>query len=261
MASLISAYLDELRSTLGERADVDDVLDEIEDHLRSSVDVFIRSGASRDEAERTALERFGSSELVARTFAEEAKRGGAVSTTFTRRAGLAAMLAPPVVTAGTLSAAAANSTQPGSGIGVLGVVAGAALFVFALVGLRVRHGGLGALGRAAFWLAVLALPIALPFSWAGLVVLAVELGIVLLLYGIAMLRAAVLPPVAVSLFAFTWPAWAPAAWIITAAGEDANRFAPAPVLVTFGALMWLGRALWREPGLDARTSNGPLTAA
>jgi hypothetical protein len=258
---LIRAYIDELRVSLGTLEDLEDVLAEVRDHLEQSADSHVRNGASRQEAELRALAQFGSAGLVARVFSEEAKRGGAVSTTFTRRAGLAAMAAPPLMIGGAAVANASNSTQPGSALGIAASVAAVGMFVLALVGLRARHGGLGTLGRVAFWLAVLAVPIALPFSWAGLVVLAVELGVVVALYGIAMLRAAILPRVAVSLFAFTWPAWAPVAWLLTLAGEDANKYAAIPLLVTLGALMWLGLAMWREPALDARHTGGPLATA
>ena len=260
-SSLIRSYIDELRFSLGKLRDVEDVLAEIHDHLESSVEAHMHSGVTGQDAETRALAQFGSPALVARVFAEEDKRGGAVSTTLTRRAGMAAMLAPPLMIGGAAVANASNSTQPGSGVGVAACVAAAAMFVYALIGLRSRHGGLGTIGRFAFWLAILAVPISMPFSWAGMVVLAVLLGVVVALYGIAMLRAAIMPRTAVALFAFTWPLWAPVAWLITVAGDDANRYAGIPVLVTLGALMWLGFAMWREPALDARPTGGPLATA
>lgn len=259
--SLIRSYLDELRFSLGKFANVDDVVAEIQDHLELTVEFHMRDGVVRQDAETRALAQFGSPALVARVFAEEAKRGGAVSTTLTRRAGIAAMVAPPLMIGGIAVAAASNSTQPGSGAGVVACLVAAAMFFYALFGLRARHGGLGTLGRVAFWLAVLSVPIASLFSWEGMVVLAVLLGVVVALFGIAMLRASILPPVAVSLFAFSWPVWAPIAWLITAAGDDANKYAGIPVLITLGALMWIGHAMWREPALDARPTGGPLATA
>ena len=258
---LIDSYLNELRYSLGKLADVDDVLAEIADHLHESVDGLVRAGASRPDAESQALARFGSPPLVARVYAEEAKRGGAVSTTLTRRAGLAAVIAPPLMAGSLVVANLSHSQQPGSGIGVAGGLTAAALFVFALVGLRYRHGGLGLLGRIAFWLAIVAFPAAMPFGYAGFVVLAVEFGVVVLLYGVAMLRAGILPRPAVALFAFTWPAWAPIAYLITALDDDANRYLTVPIGLTLGALMWLGWAMWREPALDARPTSGPLATA
>lgn len=259
--SLIRSYLDELRFSLGKLSDLEDVIAEVQDHLELSAQAHMRSGMNSDEAQTHALARFGSPALVARVFSEEEKRGGAVSTTLTRRAGIAAMVAPPLMLGGIAVAAASNSTQPGSGIGVVASLAAAALFVFALVGLRARHGGLGTLGRIAFWLAIIAVPFSSLFSWDGMVVLAVLLGVVVALFGTAMLRAAILPRAAAGIFAFSWPAWAPVAWVITLAGDDANKYAAFPVLATLGALMWLGLAMWREPALDARPTSGPLATA
>lgn len=258
---LIRSYIDELRFSMLKLADVDDVIAEIQDHLELSVEAHVSAGVSRQDAETRALAQFGSPALVSRVFAEEAKRGGAVSTTLTRRAGLAAMIAPSLMIGGIALAAASNSTQPGVAIGVVACLASAAMLIYALFGLRARHGGLGTLGRVAFWLAILSLPIASLFSWEGMVVLAVLLGVVVALFGIAMLRASILPRVAVALFAFSWPLWAPIAAIITAAGDDANKYAGIPILVTLGALMWIGLAMWREPALDARPTNGPLATA
>lgn len=260
-SSLIRSYLDELRFSLGRLADVDDVVAEVQDHLETSVESHMRGGIGRQDAETRALAQFGSPALVSRVFAEEAKRGGAVSTTLTRRAGIAAMVAPALMIGGIAVASASNSTQPGSAAGVLACLVASALFFYALYGLRVRHGGLGTLGRVAFWMAVLAVPFSSLFSWEGMVVLAVLLGVVVALFGIAMLRASILPRAAVALFAFSWPVWAPIAWLITAAGDDANKYAAVPVLITLGALMWIGLAMWREPALDARHSGGPLAAA
>ena len=259
--SLIRSYIDELRSSLGNAADVEDVIAEVQDHLELSVESHMRASDTRQHAETVALAKFGSPALVARVFAEEAKRGGAVSTTLTRRAGVAAMIAPPLMVGGIAVSSASNSTQPGLGAGVVASLTAASMFVYALVGLRARHGGLGTLGRVGFWLALLAVPFSSLFSWEGMVVLAVLLGIVVGLLGIAMLRAGIMPRLAVGLFAFSWPVWAPIAWLVTVAGDDANKYAAIPVLLTLGALMWLGFAMWREPALDAGRTGGPLATA
>jgi hypothetical protein len=261
-SGLIAAYLAELRFSAARLPDVDDIVDEAEDHLMTALEAAVARGQARPDAEVEVLARFGSAALVARVFVEEAKRGGAVSTTLTRRAGLAAMLAPPTMVAGIVVADIGASEQPLSGIGVGLALAAVAGFAYGLFGLRRRHGGLGALGRVAFWLAIVAFPVCLPFGYAGLVVLAVEVGVVVILYGVAMLRAGILPKVRVALFAFSWPAWAPLAWAITAAGDDANKYAIAPAAVTLAAFMALGLAMWREPALDApsRTRAGPLAA-
>ena len=132
--SLIDAYLSELRYSAAKLRDIDDVLLEIEDHLVTSVDAAMARGVSRDEAESHALARFGSPQLVARVFVEEANRGGAVSTTVTRRAGVAAMIAPVLGVVGEIG----NETidrGPLHGVAVALIVAGFAMFVVALWGL------------------------------------------------------------------------------------------------------------------------------
>lgn len=258
---LISAYLTELRYSLDKLRDVDDVIAEVEDHLTTSVEHFVAAGMNAADAEAQALARFGSPALVARVYAEEEKRGTAVSTQLTRRAGVAAMVAPPLMIGGVVTASLASSTQPGSGIGVVASLIAVAAFVFALVGLRRRHGGLGIVGRVAFWLAIVAFPAAMPFGYAGFVVLAVELGVVVMLYGVAMLRAGILPWPALVMFAFSWPIWAPIAYLITEVGGDANQYAIFPIAATLLGFMWLGRAMWREPALDVRTNSGPFATA
>jgi hypothetical protein len=260
---LIAAYLTELRFSTSKLADLDDVVAEVEDHLLMTVEANVARGMSQADAEAEALARFGSAELVARVFIEEDKRGGAVSTTLTRRAGIAAMLAPPMMLVGGITANAGHSEQPLSGIGVTLCTAATAAFVYGLIGLRARHGGLGILGRFAFWLGVVAIPVALPFAYFGIVVLAVEVGVVFILLGVGMLRARILPPVPVALFAFTLPASALVWSALEAAGVDRRGIdIVLAAVVTFGAYMALGLAMSREPALDVRSSGtGPLAAA
>lgn len=253
---LIDAYLVELGYSVARLPDRDDIVAETEDHLRSTVDALVAGGASPADAEHQALARFGSAALVSRVFLEEAKRGAAVSTTFTRRAGIAAVAAPVLLLTALATGSIASSRQPLSGVSVILAIGGVGAAAVALAGLRKRHGGLGLIGRVAFWLAVVAVPLALPWGYAGLVVLAVEIGLVVLLYGVAMLRAGILPRAAVGVFAFTWPGWAPVAWVITELGDDANKYAVFPALATLAAFMWLGWAMWREPALDVRTHAG-----
>lgn len=253
---LIPSYLTELRYSLSKLGDVDEILAEVEDHLDTTVEHLVARGMSTAGAEAQALARFGTPSLVARVHVEEARRGAAVSTRFTRRAGLAAMAAPPLMVGGIVVAGmGGGSKQPFSGIGVAMALTAVAALVLALAGLRKRHGGLGVLGRVAFWLAILAYPMALPFGWNGMIILAVQLGVVVMLYGVGMLRAGILPWPAVVMFAFTWPLWAPIAFVITELDDDAGKFSIFPIAVTLLGFMWLGRAMWREPALDARTAR------
>jgi hypothetical protein len=260
---LIAAYLTELRYSTSKLADLDDLVAEVEDHLLMTVDANVARGMTEAAAEAEALARFGSAALVARLFIEEDKRGGAVSTTLTRRAGIAAMLAPPMMLVGGITANAGHSEQPLSGIGVTLCTAATAAFVYGLIGLRARHGGLGMLGRIAFWLGVVAIPVALPFAYFGIVVLAVEVGLIFVLLGVGMLRAQILPRLPVALFAFTQPAWVLVWFALEATGVDTKGIDVAlAAVVTFGAYMALGSAMSREPALDVRsTGTGPLATA
>jgi hypothetical protein len=71
--SLIERYLDELVGRLrGPGAALRRAVEEIEVHLHESVAEGMGRGLSEPEAERAAVERFGSPRLVARRFASEA---------------------------------------------------------------------------------------------------------------------------------------------------------------------------------------------
>lgn len=255
-SGLIAAYVSELRYSVGRLADVDDIVVEAEDHLLASVDAAVAKGASRLEAEAQALARFGSAPLVARVFNEEAKRGGAVSTRITRQAGFAAMLVPLLVVIGQTGLAVDNAAVHGIAIAVL--VVAFASFALAVWGMRKRHGGLGRWGRAAFWLFIASPFIAAPFIWqAGAAFLAVQLVVVTLL-GIGMIRARILPVVAVGFFTL-----APAVTLLTAIAisstvkgdTDPYVFTAGAIVMALG-LAWVGWVMWREPALDVRPSSG-----
>lgn len=70
----IQTYLRKLQRHLWLRGLADaDTLAEIENHLLESVETGLRRGLSAEEAEWQALERFGSAQVVARTFERERK--------------------------------------------------------------------------------------------------------------------------------------------------------------------------------------------
>lgn len=257
-SGLIAAYVSELRYSVGRLADVDDIVAEAEDHLLASIDAAVARGASRVEAEAQALARFGSAPLVARVFNEEAKRGGAVSTRITRQAGFAAMLVPLLVVIGQTGLAIDNAAVHGVAVAVAVLVVAFASFAFAVWGMRKRHGGLGRWGRMAFWLFIASPFIAAPVTWqAGAAFLAVQLVVVTLL-GIGMIRARILPVVAVGSFTL-----APAVTLLTAIAisstvkgdTDPYVFAAGAMVMALG-LARVGLVMWREPALDVRSSSG-----
>jgi len=259
---VIEAYLTELRYSVAKLADADDIVDEAADHLYTAVQRLTEEGIPMADAEAQVLGRFGSAALVARVFAEEAKRGAAVSTSLTRRAGVAAMASVGLVAVGQ---AGNDLTSRGviHGAFLVFMAAGFAAFATGLWGIRRRHGGLGAVGRVAFWWFLAAPFIAAPFLYASPLVLAIEWLLIMSLLGVGMLRARVLPPPAVMLFTMS-PLFAlGVVTVMLLAGLDAGPWflsLLAPVALGYG---WLGWAMSREPALDVRSasSRGPLTTA
>lgn len=92
-ADLIDDYTARLGLLLRWRPDADDVIAETEDHLRTAVERLVRAGTEPNEAQRLTLERFGSSDLVARSFATTLSGGVRLPTRFTRAAGHIAIAA------------------------------------------------------------------------------------------------------------------------------------------------------------------------
>lgn len=85
---VIDAYLDELRGKMGWRRDVEDIVAEAEDHLRSTIDSLIASGADVEAASREAIARFGDPAVVARACATTRRGRLAVPTSSTRQGGV-----------------------------------------------------------------------------------------------------------------------------------------------------------------------------
>jgi hypothetical protein len=253
---LIDAYLTELAYSVRDLDDADDIVDEAADHLACALD----AGVPEDEA----LARFGTAPLVSKVFAEEAKRGGAVSTTLTRRAGLFAMATMPMLV---LGHAGNVLTGKGSLHGLFVAMESLTIvtFPFAVWGLRKRHGGLGRRGRVAFWLFVSA-PMMLVFSYWALVIWPVQLSLVIVLLGTAMLDAKVLPRWPVAIFTVAPGAATAVITVQEVIGTEDPFPLTLPLVVPLAAAFtWIGWALWREPALDDkrsrdRASTGPLAA-
>jgi hypothetical protein len=261
---VIEAYLTELRFSLGrfDEAEADDIVAEAEDHLRTAVERLVATGVPTGDAEMQVLARFGSAQLLATVFAEEAKRGSAVSTTHTRRAGVAAMAAVPLLAVGQ-AGNVLTSRGAVHGAFLLVLTAGVAALVSGLWGLRRRHGGLGTIGRVAFWWFVASPVLAVPAVNGAALALAIEWLLIMTLLGVGMLRARVLPAPAVVLFTMSPLVALGVVGGLTAASLDAGSWfltLLAPVAVGFA---WLGWAMSREPALDVRPSEqaGPVALA
>jgi hypothetical protein len=69
ITDLIEGYLDQLLTHLrGSATDVRRILAETEDHLRDATAELVAAGASKEEAQRRAIERFGPPRALARRF-------------------------------------------------------------------------------------------------------------------------------------------------------------------------------------------------
>lgn len=216
----------------------------------------------RVDAEADALATFGSASLVSKVFVEEAKRGGAVSTTTTRRAGLAAMAAVALVVVGQAgNDPAGRGAVHGMFLAMLTL--GIAAFAFGLWGIRRRHGGLGVVGRVAFWWFLASPVLAAPFGWGAFAALAAEWLLIMVLLGVAMIRARVLPVAAVALFALSPLVSVLVGLLLSPDVFNAQYGFLLPIAPVGIGFAWLGWAMWREPALDqrrARHDAGPLPA-
>lgn len=264
---LIDAYLRELRVNLGSFEAAGTVLEEAEDHLRQAVENLELVGLDRHNAQTRALARFGSAALVAKVCIVESRKGAAMSTNFTRRAGLVAAFSPFLVLLGTWG----NHIFRGDKEGVRGTLHGASFglllplgvcaFLIGLLGLRARHRGLGRFGTAALATVVAAPFIAIPFGWGAGMVATLVLGAAVILLGIGMLRAGVLPVTPLVLFVAGPALMTVIAFAVVPQVENANWLAFVPLLSTAVATSWLGWYQWKEPALDRPTSSRPVAGA
>lgn len=177
---LIDAYLLALRARLSWRGDVQDIVDEVADHLHEHAEHLVAQGASPHDAARLTLERFGDLGLVARAFAETASGALAVPTRFTRRAGHAGLAAAGAWSLAVVAGAVGGHTDLLVPWSMRVYVAWVALLALALTlttamlaGVLARTGRLHTWrGRIAVGLGVLATSSMMLFGWAITVVAA-----------------------------------------------------------------------------------------
>jgi hypothetical protein len=195
---LIDGYVHSFRAKVHWRSDADDLAAEVADHLYSAVE---RSGASDDDTEQAqerALERLGDHHLLARGFAATPGGGLAVPTEFTRNAGLAGLGSALLMLTFAISGTAAvliDARSIGGGRGWeqlpmlvawLALIGAFASIPVLMIGLKQRHGGLGALGSAGIALATLG-ALLTPAVWL-FIIWGPLLGMGLLIFAVAMLR-------------------------------------------------------------------------
>lgn len=265
---LIDHYLVTLQRSLGKAPDAEDILAEVEDHLRAAAASYRDGGLDAQVAEASTLRAFGSPRLVARAFADARKGGLAVPTTFTRRAGLAAIACPLLLLLGilleeaerwTIATWSSNWYLAGNSAVLLAL----ALLVVALLGLRARHGGaVGTFGLAGLVLVGLGTLVVLAqFSWALLLWLApISVGCALFATGV--LRARLLSRLAAALLGSGLLLTAELALRQHLAGGDANVMVWPHALIglaSFGiGLAWLGWQLRVERPVDTGKGMAPF---
>ncbi len=90
---LIGEYVAALRHRLAWRRDIEDLSDEVEDHLREQCERLVDRGTDPTVAQQETLRLFGDLGLVARSYVETSSGGLAVPTRGTRMAGFAGVAA------------------------------------------------------------------------------------------------------------------------------------------------------------------------
>jgi hypothetical protein len=256
---LITVYLTELRRDLRRRRDVDDVVAEVEDHLREVATWHVERGMEPVTAQRHALGQFGTSTIVARAFArQDHGRGIAMPTTSTRRGGLLWPLTALLLAPGFVLVLHESWRTWDVGVfwrGAVLVGAGLTALLGAMVLTRRRHGGsTGRRGTIALVMVALSVPPGLLLTWFTPIWMTLATaGCVL--FGLALYEAGVLPRPAVTLFGagaviVTGSMWAGGP---LEAGGDRFLWGPPGLLggvaFTLGCA-WLGYTLWSEQPRD-----------
>lgn len=260
MPTNIDSYITDLQRRLRRLDDADDLVAEVEDHLRAAAAHMVTSdGLDQQQAEQHAIDSYGSPAEVAAGFRRGSRQGGAIPTRFTRLAGLAAMATPLMLLVGTIFNRG-PAKGPVHGTAVFLQVASYATLVIAIVGLVVRHGGLGRLQWVIVALLVAAPVLAIAGGYPGLFAGMVLLVAALVIASVGLYRAAILPRPAVLLL-LSAPAWYVAAALVVTlaggnAGNDAGNYAAlTTAAVALVALAWFGWAMWREPSLKPVTGD------
>ena len=173
-SDLISGYVTALRASLRSRPDVDDLVCEVDDHLRSAAVRLQERGVDLDTAQRHVLGRFGDATLVANAFATTASGGTAMPTRLTRTAGTFALIASiawiavaPAALIGAGSWASPNWQLHYFTLALTAFAASACATV-ALFGMLRRAGSVGLIAAIAMTLAILGTLLLGVATWAWL---------------------------------------------------------------------------------------------
>jgi len=191
-----------MRSSIRWRRDLDDLIAEMEDHLITATEKFEARGSDRMDAQQRTLDQFGDPKVLAVAFASTPTGGIAVPTTFTKSAGLFAIVSAGAWIGGLVAVAIAaglpeaTRSDPEQFVadgptlffiaGSLALLAAGVLMLLAMIGLYQRHGSLGFLGIAGLGITGLGVP-ALLIAWAFALWMTL-IGAGVLLFAVALLR-------------------------------------------------------------------------
>lgn len=162
---MIERYLASLRDRLVWHRDSKDILDEMQDHLHSTVESLERNGMDHETAQRESLRRVGDPRLVALDLATTSRGTLAIPTRFTRNVGIVAIVGALAWIGAVIAWWSAaiigqpmgvhmvwSASTPGYGAyqaaTIMFMVAVVTLLV-TMAGLHKRHGGLGILSWVA----------------------------------------------------------------------------------------------------------------
>lgn len=170
-SDLISGYVTALRASLRSRPDVDDLVCEVDDHLRCAAIRLQAQGVDLATAQRHVLDRFGDATLVANAFATTASGGTAMPTRLTRTAGTFALVASIawviVAPAALIGAGSPNWEVHYFTLALTAFVASTCTTV-ALFGMLRRAGSAGLIAAVAMTLAILGTLLLGIVTWAWL---------------------------------------------------------------------------------------------
>jgi hypothetical protein len=209
---LIAPYLARVRAVVGSRPDADEIIAELEDHLRSGVERRVRDGLDQDAAQRESLEVIGDAGVVARELCRSSGGGVALPSRLSRAGGLAALLAAVLVMASlaplyvwTLVQLDGRDTETAYWIYAPVLVASMLASLVGLAGVLARA-GTGATKGPIMALSIAASGVALIglFAWGSVASLAMIWGPYA--FGLVRLRQVLPIPAAVWAHALAWPA-------------------------------------------------------
>lgn len=196
--ALIDGYLATMRSRIRWRADLDDLVAEMEDHLYSTTEGMCARGFDGLDAQRATLERFGDPDLVQTAYASTQRGGLAMPTAFTNQAGKLAIAAAGAWLVAVAIVAVSTWFDPDGWLplylaAVAAVSLGGGFGLVAIIGVSNRIGGTGVIGLTGLIIVGVGVVASFVVTWAIPLWMALE-GAGMLLFAFAARRSNEVPP-------------------------------------------------------------------